>query len=241
MSVASPIAPPLELPAPTTPAARPAKRLGLLFSVIVVTSVIAAALSLLSYLRPIGGAAALPGLSDIAPVRAYVWSFYVVAGCNLVVGVFALALAAWILTPARGARWATVGGSLMCVGAAVYGIGVGGWAAVYYFASDTVRFGTRTTTALVDSINADGLHILGIPMAGAALLLAGVVVVAVGLWQAYAVPRGVLVIGVSASVATFLLAPASLPGVVAEAATAVTSIALGWCVWHGFVRPDWRI
>jgi hypothetical protein len=96
------------------------------------------ALAVISYVRPAGDGESLPTYSAIEPMRDFLWAFFVVAGVNLVVGVCAVAIAGWVLTPARGAASATVGGSLIWLGAAVYGVGIGGCATVYYFASDKV-------------------------------------------------------------------------------------------------------
>lgn len=230
MSVASSVA------LPEAPAVRTARivpnRLALLFAVILATSVAAFALSLISYLRPIGDGDSLPGYAAIEPIRGFVWAFFVAAGVQLIVGACAAALAGWILAPARGARWATVGGSLIWLGAAVYGVGVGGFATVYYFASDKSTLDPATATALIDRINHDTSHILAIPIAGAALIGLGTLVLAVGLWRARTVPRWVILVGAASSVATFLLPPSTAAGVVVEGASSITTIAIGWYAWR---------
>lgn len=229
MSIASPS---IALPEVSAArAARPApSRLALLFAVILVTSVAAVSLSVVSYLRPAGEGDIGLAYRDIEPMRGFLWVFFVVGGVQLIVGVCAAALAGWILTPARGARWATVGGSMIWLGAAVYGVGIGGWAAFYYFASDSSALDAATATALIDRAN-DDLRLLVVPIAGAALVMLGSLVLAVGLWRACSVPRWVVVFGVAASLATIVLAPSTLPGVVAEAISAVTTAAVGWYAW----------
>jgi len=214
-----------------TPAVRAVRkapgRLALLFAVIAVTSVSAFALSLVSFVRPIGDGDTLPGFAAIESMRGYVWTFFVVAGIQLVVGVCAIAVAGWILSPVRGARWATVGGSLMWLGAAVYGVGIGGWATAYYFADGT---------ALVDRMNDDTLHMLAVPIGGAAMVAVGSLALAVGLWRAGTVPRWVVVVGALSSVATLALPPSSAAGLVAEAASSASGIAIGWYAWRRYTR-----
>jgi hypothetical protein len=224
--------------AETRPAHSPPSRLALLFAVIATTSAVSWALALLSYLRPAGDGDSLPGYADVLPMRGYLWAFFVIAGVNLIVGVCAAALAALILAPERGARWATAGGSLLWLGAAVYGVGIGGWATVYYAATDPDVLRPSTGAALVDHLNDDALHMLAVPVAGAIMIAVGVVVISVGLWRARTVPRWVLICGVAASLAVFMLPPSRLAGVVSEAVSSLTTILVGWYAWRG---PSTRV
>jgi hypothetical protein len=229
MSIASPS---IALPeASAARVARPApSRLALLFAVILVTSVAAVVLSVVSYLRPAGNSDIGLAYRDIEPMRGYLWAFFVVGGVQLIVGVCAAALAGWILAPARGARWATVGGSMIWLGAAVYGVGIGGWAAFYYFASDTSALNPATATSLIDHAN-DDPRLLAVPIGGAALIMLGSLVLAVGLWRARTVPRWVVVFGIAASLATILLPPSTAAGVIGETVSSITTIAIGWYAW----------
>jgi hypothetical protein len=203
-------------------------RMALLSAVLVVTSVSAAGLSLVSLLKPIGaGGDALPDYAALAPVRDYAWAFFTLAGVQLVVGICAAALAGWILAPGR---WATVGGAVMCLGAALYAVGIGGWAAVYYFGADAGTLGPAAATRLIDHYNADAAHMLAVPIGGAVLVLIGGLLLSVALWRARSVPRWVPVVSAVASVATMLLPPDAVPGFVAECASSATMIALGWYV-----------
>jgi len=222
----------LPRPAAAPGAAPRAGRLGLLFAVILVTSVTAAGLSLASLLKPIGaGGDALPGYAALAPVRDYAWAFFTFAGVQMVVGVCAAAVAAWILVPARGARWATVGGSLVWLGAALYAVGVGGWAAVYYFGTDRA-LGAATATRLIDRYNHDGAHMLLVPAGGAALVALGSLLLAVALWRARSVPRWVPIVAALTAVATLVLPPDAPAGLVAECASSASTIALGWYAYR---------
>jgi Domain of unknown function (DUF4386) len=209
----------------------PPGRLGLLFAVILVTSVTATGLALVSLIKPIGdGGDALPGFAAVAPLRGYAWAFFTFAGIQMVVGVCAAALATWILTPARGARWATVGGSLVWFGAAAYAVGIGGWAAVYYFGSDP-RLG-RAGAGVIDRFNHDGAHMMAVPIGGALLVALGGLLLAVALWRARSVPRWVPVLGALSGVAALVLPPDTAAGLLAEAASSATTIAIGWYAWR---------
>jgi Domain of unknown function (DUF4386) len=209
----------------------PPGRLALLFTAILVTGITAVALSVVSLVKPIGpGGDALPGYAALAPLRGYAWGFFTFAGVQMVVGVCAAALATWILTPARGARWATVGGGVVWLGAAVYAVGIGGWAAVYYFGSDP-RLG-RAGAGLIDRFNHDGAHMLAVPIGGALLVALGGLLLAVALWRAGSVPRWLPVLGAVSGVATLLVAPDTPAGVLAEAASSATTIAVGWYAWR---------
>ncbi len=214
----------------------------LLFAVIAATSVSAAALALTSYLKPIGEGDGAPGYAAIAPVRGYVYGFFLVAGVQLIVGVCALAVAGWILTPARGARWGTAGGALIWLGAAVYGVGIGGWAATYYYASDASVLGPATAARLVQHVNDDTARFLAVPIAGALVVTLGGLVLSVGLWRARTIPRWLVLGTVLTSLATLVVPPDTVFGVVAETASSATSIAIGWYVWRpaqavGSARP----
>jgi hypothetical protein len=228
MSVAS-----VALPQARTHTRSAGGRMALLFAVILLTSVSAAGLSLVSLIKPIGaGGDTLPGFAALAPVRDYAWAFFTFAGVQMVVGVCAAALAVWILVPARGARWATVGGGLVWLGAALYAVGIGGWAAVYYFGTDAGTLGTATATRLIDHFNDDAAHMLVVPIAGALIVLAGGLLMSVALWRARSVPRWVPLVSALAGVATFVLPPDAAPGLIAECASSAGTIALGWYVWR---------
>jgi hypothetical protein len=226
MSITASVALPRPVAAPR------AGRLGLLFAVILVTSVTAAGLSLVSLLKPIGaGGDALPGYAALAPVRDYAWAFFTFAGVQMVVGVCAAAVAAWILVPARGARWATVGGSLVWLGAALYAVGIGGWAAVYYFGTDRA-LGAATATRMIERYNDDAVHMLLVPVGGAVLVTLGSLLLAIALWRARSVPRWVPAVGAISAVATLVIPPDGPAGLVAECASSATSIALGYYAWR---------
>jgi hypothetical protein len=231
MSAASSVALP-QAPAVRASSRGGSERLALLFAVILATSLSAFALAFVSFVKPIGDGDSMPDYAAIAPHRAYVWTFFAVAGVQLIVGACAAALAAWLLVPDRGARWATVGGGLVWLGAALYGVGIGGWAAVYYFATDHATLGSATAARLVDHVNDDSAHMLSVPIGGAVLIAVGSLLLAVALWRARTVPRWVPIVGALSAVATVLLPPDGPAGLVAEAASSASTIAIGWYAWQ---------
>jgi Domain of unknown function (DUF4386) len=214
--------------------ARPAahRGLALLFAVILATGVSAFALSFISFLKPIGKGDGLPDYASIASDRGYLWTFFVVAAVQMIVGACAAALAAWLLAPGRGARWATVGGSLVWLGAAIYGVGVGGWAAVYFYGSDPVALDPATAGRLIDHVNDDTARMLAVPVGGALLVALGSLLIAVALWRAATVPRWVPALGALSAVATIVLPPDTVAGLVGEAVSSVTTIAIGYYAWR---------
>jgi hypothetical protein len=231
MPVASPVAL-RETPAARVVSAPTNLRLGLLFAVLLLTAASSLVLSAMSALKPIGQSDLSPDYAAIAPMRDYIWTFFIVAGIQLIVGACAAAVAGWVLTPARGARWATVGGSLIWLGAALYGVGIGGWAALYYFGSDAAVLGPATAARIIDHANDDTARMLAIPIAGALLIAIGTLILAVALWRAGTVPRWVPVVGALSAVATVMLPPSGIPGLVGETASSATTVALGLYAWR---------
>jgi len=216
--------------------ARPAahRGLALLFAVILVTGVSAFVLSFVSFVKPVGKGGGLPDYAAIAPLRGYVWAFLVVAAVQMIVGACAAALAAWLLAPGRGARWATVGGSLVWLGAAVYGVGVGGWAAVYFYGSDPAALDPATAGRLIDHANGDTARMLAVPIGGALLVALGSLLLAVALWRAATVPRWLPALGALGAVATIVVPPDTAAGLVGEAVSSVTTIAIGYYAWRRY-------
>jgi hypothetical protein len=231
MSVASSVALP-QAPVTRLAKATGSARLRLLFAVILVTSLSAVALSVVSYAKPIGNGDGLPDYAAIAGARGYLWAFFVVAGVQLIVGACAAALAAWLLVPARGAHWANVGGSLVWLGAAIYGVGIGGWATVYYFGTDPATLDPATATRLIDHVNDDTARMLAVPIGGALLVALGSILLAVALWRACTVPRWVPIVGALTAVTGIVIPPDTVVGVIAEAASSATTVAIGWYAWQ---------
>jgi hypothetical protein len=229
MSVASPAV----LPEPRVGRVTPrGGRIGLLFGVIVATSLSAFALSVVSFAKPIGEGDGLPGYAAIVPERSYVWAFFVIAAVQLIVGASAAALAVLLLVPARGGRWATIGASLVWVGAAVYGVGIGGWAAVYFYGSDPGALDPAIATRLIDHVNDDGIRMMAVPFGGALLVALGSLLLAVALWRARTVPRWLPIAGALSTLVTIVIPPSSALGLLGEAASSATTVAIGFYAWQ---------
>src|SRR3954447_19573686 len=176
-------------------------RLRLLFVVILITSLSAFALAVVSFAKPIGHGDELPDYAAIAPIRGYVWAFFLVAGVQLIVGACATALAGLLLVPRRGARWANVGATFIWLGAAIYGVGIGGWATLYYFGTDSAALGPATAGRFIDHVNHDTARMLAVPIGGALLVALGALLLVVALWRARTVPRWVPIVGALSAVA----------------------------------------
>jgi hypothetical protein len=221
--------PAVDLPRGVTVPAATARRsrLTLLFGVIALTSVAAFVIALVSAVWPLGSGEQ-PTYRDLADQRTYAWAFFAVAGVQLVVGVCAAGLAGLLLTPRRGSALGTVGAALLFVGAAAYGVGIGGWASAYWFASDTTTLGRRSASALVQQVNDDATHTLLVPVAGAVIVGIGSLILVAGIWRARTVPRAILVATALSTVATVVLPPNGIAGLVAEAVSSATTIAIGW-------------
>jgi hypothetical protein len=166
-----------------------------------------------------------------------VWAFFLVAGVQLIIGACAAALAVWLLAPARGARWATVGGSLVWLGAAIYGVGIGGWATLYYFVPTRRRWtrppqrGSSTTPTTTPRGCSPS------PSGGALLVALGSMLLALALWRARIVPRWIPIVAAVSAVTGIVLPPDTIAGIVGEAASSATAIAIGWYAWQ---RPGPR-
>lgn len=202
------------------------RRAGLLLVVLVITSLVALLGSLL-WPEPEGGD--WYSYDDIAPVRDRWWTLLNVLSANLVLNVPAQALAALLLTPSRGAAWTTVGAALMWLGTGLYAVGVGGWAATYFFATDPV-LGAASSRELLDRVGEDP-RLFAIALPGAALVALGTVVQAVGLWRSRTLPRWVPVLSL-AIVLTFIAGGSGILGLLVDIPVAIAGIAIGYYAWR---------
>ena len=71
----------------------------------------------------------------------------------MVLGVCASALAGWLLVKGRGAVLAMVGGSVMSLGAALYGVGLGALASIFYFGAEPAALDVANSTKLLEYVN----------------------------------------------------------------------------------------
>ncbi len=204
-------------------------RMTVLLVTVVATSVVGAAMSLLFPLDLEADAATLH--ADVAGSREAVRWVLVLGAVNLVVGVCALALAGLLLAPARGAAWATVGAGGMWLGAALYGVGVGGWAELFPAATHPA-LDESASHDLVAALVDDPVQLFATAGAGAALVALGTVLLAVGLWRARTVPRWLPVLTAVSILLTFVLPTTGLLGLLVELPVAVSAIAIAWYAWQ---------
>jgi hypothetical protein len=204
-------------------------QIGLLFGAIVVTAVAGLAVALLF---PAEGDAELFSYADVARDSTFLWPFLTLAGVNIVVTVVPAGLAALVLVPARGWRWATAGFAVAVVGAAFYAVGVGGWAMVYAFAANSRALDPATASAFIESVNADAFRIFASAGFGAVLVSLGVLLLSVGLWRSGNVPKWIVVVGVFGTIIPFVVPASGVLKTLVESPQAVTSVLIGWYAWR---------
>ena len=145
-------------------------------------------------------------------------------------------LPAGSLVKARGVLLATVGGSMMWLGAALYGVGLGGLATIFYFGTEPAAIEEASGAKLLEYVNDHVARLYGPVIAGAALVAVGTVFLAVALWRAKTVPRWLPALLATLPI-TFVLPPNEPAGLVVEALVAIATAALGWYTWRHEARP----
>jgi hypothetical protein len=205
------------------PAAR--SRTGLLFGTLAVTSVLGLALTVL-WPEPSGEWYAY---GDVAPIRDRFFAVLTVLTVVFLLGVPAQALAAMLVTRGRGAGWATAGGAVLILGAAMQATGPAGWAMLYYYAGGPA-LDPATATAFMARIASDGL-LYAVPTAGALLVAVGTAVQAVGLWRSRALPRWIPLASL-VIVASFVLPVNGLAGALVQVPIAAAAVGMGWYAWR---------
>jgi hypothetical protein len=208
-------------------------QVGLLFVAILVTSV---AVLLVSLFFPAVGDDGWLSYPSVQPSREFVWWFLTLAGVNIVVTAVPVSLASLFLASGRGWRWVTAGATLAVVGAAFYAVGVGGWAMLYFFATDSVALDSLTGTAFIESVNQD-LRVFAAAGGGAVTVGLGVLLVAIGLWRSGNVPKWLPFAMAIGTLITFLIPIEGVVGALVESPSAVTSALIGWYAWQ---RRHWQ-
>jgi hypothetical protein len=219
-------------PSQAAPATASSSRLdvqiGLLFAVAIITAVATMTVSLLF---PEAGEGGFFSYASVEPERDFVWGLLTLAGVNLVVSVVCAALVGVLLTPRRGWQWTTVGFVMAIIGCALYAIGVGGWAMLYFFATDSTAIDPVTGSAFIESVNADAFHLFAAPFGGAILGTIATMLFAIGLWRSGNLPKWVIVLGVVGSIVTFL-PPEGVVGALLEIPQALASVLAAWYLWQ---------
>jgi hypothetical protein len=204
------------------------RRVGFVGLVLAITSVIALPGGVL-WPEPAGGGETF-AFTDIQPLRDRWWVLLVFLSANLILNVPAQALATVILVRRRGAAWASVGGAVMWIGTALYAVGVGGWAAAYYFATDPA-VGQAAGTAVMDSANDDLPHLFGVVIVGSLLVAVGTVIQAVGLWRSHAVPRWIPLLWLTI-IPTFVIPGNGAAGLITAVPMVAASIGTAYYAWR---------
>ena len=203
-------------------------QIGLLFRVVIITAL---ATMIVSLRFPEAGEGGFFSYASVEPDRAFVWGLLTLAGLNVVVSVVSAALVGVLLTPRRGWHWTTAGLVMAVVGCALYAVGVGGWAMVYFFATDSTALDPATASAFIESVNADAFHLFAAPFGGAILGTIATILFAVGLCQSGNLPKWVIVLLVVGSIVTFL-PPEGVVGALLELPQAIASVMAAWYLWR---------
>jgi hypothetical protein len=203
-------------------------QVGLLFVAIVITSV---AVLIVSLFFPATGESGWLTFATVQPHREFIWWFLTLAGVNIVVTVVPVSLASVLLTRARGWRWATAGAAIAIVGAAFYAVGVGGWAMVYFFATNSSALDPATASGFIESVN-DDLRLFGAAGGGALAVALGALMVAIGLWRSGNVPKWLPVLMVIGTGITLIVPIEGVVGAMVEAPSAISSVLIGWYAWQ---------
>ena len=217
-------------PAPATP---PSNRLdvqiGLLLAVAVITGIGTMAVALLF---PPAGENGFFSYASVEPDRDFIWAFLTLAAVNLVCAVVAASLVGVLLTPGRGWQWTTAGFVVAVIGGALYAIGIGGWAMVFFFGTDTTALDPAIASGFIDSVNTDGFHLFVTPFSGAILVTFATMLFAVGLWRSGNLPKWVILLGVIGSVITYFLPTEGVVGIFVEGPQAVATVLTAWYLWR---------
>jgi len=168
---------------------------------------------------------------SVAPDPKFHWTFLTLVGVMIVGSAVPGGLAALLLVPRRGWEWATAGFSLALVGAALYAVGVGGWAMVYSFAADSTALDPSTARAFVESVNADGFRLFEAAFTGAILVVLGTILMSVGLWRSGNLPKWIIALGVVGAILPLLIGVEGVVGALVESPQAIAGVMTGWYAW----------
>lgn len=164
--------------------------------------------------------------SDIAPVRQQWWWVLTLLAALLPLNVGAQAVATMALVRRRGSSWATWGGAVMVVGAALQAIGITFLAGAYYFATDPAVAHTAASDVL-RAISAHQGRLYATLVPGAVLTLLGTAVQVVGLFRSRAVPRWIPT-ALAFIVATFVVPGDGAIGLLTSLPTAAGAMGLAY-------------
>lgn len=164
------------------------------------------------------------------PIRDAWLNTHYYLGIGMAVFMVGLAVAACMLTPARGAVWTTVGAAMTVLAGIVHLAGTAGEGVAMAYAADPAALPPAQGDVLLRFIfENDGRFVYGI-LAGILLMTLGGVLIGVGLARAHTVPRWVPYTLITST----LLLPV-LPiayGWLPSGVTTVVSVVIAWFAWR---------
>jgi hypothetical protein len=165
-------------------------------------------------------------VEDVQSYRQTWWVLIMGGAMLTLINVPAQAIAVLTLVRERGAQAATWGAGLMWVGAVMEAVGLAGFAAAYFYPSDSA-VPHAAGASVFSSIAHDHLHLLVIQLPGHLLSTIGIVLQAVALFRSKAVPRWVPTISLSILL-TYAIPGSHLIGLVTQVPLAVTCLGLAY-------------
>ena len=201
---------------------------------VILAAIVVSAVAVLavSVLFPAVGDSGFFTYDSVVADPEYHWTFLTLVGVMIVGSTVAVGLAGLLLVPRRGWQWATAGFSLAMVGAALYAIGVGGWAMVYSFAADSPALDPSAAAAFVESVNADGYRLFAAAFTGAIVVTIGTILMAVGLWRSGNLPKWIIALRVFGAILPLLVGVEGVVGALVESPQAIASVLTGWYAWR---------
>jgi hypothetical protein len=165
-------------------------------------------------------------VDDVASYRQAWWVLLTIGAVLTSLNVPAQAIAVLTLVRDKGARAATWGAGLMWVGAVLEVIGLSGFNAAYFYPSDP-SVPHAAGAAVFSSIADDHVHLLAIQLPGHLLSTIGIVVQAVAMFRARAVPTWLPIVSLSILV-TYVIPGSHLIGLVTQLPLAATCLGLAY-------------
>lgn len=164
------------------------------------------------------------------PIRDAWLNTHYYGGIGIAVFMIGLAVAACMLTPARGAIWTTVGAAMITLGGIAHLAGIAGEGVAMGYAADPAAVPQAQGAELLRYIfEHDGRFFVGIGV-GLLLMTLGGILIGVGLVRARTVPLWVPLTLIASTIAMPIM-PFQYVWL-ASAITALISIVIAWYAWR---------
>jgi hypothetical protein len=200
-------------------------RIGLLAGTLAVTSV----LGVIGTVLWPAGSGDFYTYDDVAPIRGRFYWVIATMAVVFLLNVPLQGLAGMALVQRRGAGWATTGGALLWLGAAIQGTGIAAWTLLYFFTTGP-GLSAGVARPFVDGLRNDS-HLFTFALIGEVLTVIGTILQAVGMFRSRAVPWWVPVLTLVV-VGTFVLPSNGWAGLIEGMPVAAGSIAMAWYAWR---------